>query len=213
LIPLSHDHHHGLIEARRLRRAASRGTAERRNAAAAFFEFFARETRWHFRDEEERLFPLLVGADDTATGLLIQALLEHQQLHALAGTLQSDLAGGDVPPGAMRELAHALEQHIRFEERTLFPLIENVASDEALRRLQGSPDAGAAVDTLSPQGTGPLWGAETDDLNATLLAWPRAAGRPSTSTASATSSSSSCPARPPSKSRAKPERSPQAKQS
>jgi len=76
----------------------------------------------------------------------------------------------------MRELAHALEQHIRFEERTLFPLIENVASDEALRRLQGSPDAGAAVDTMSPQGTGPLWGAETDDLNATLLAWPPGSG-------------------------------------
>jgi mannose-6-phosphate isomerase-like protein (cupin superfamily) len=122
------------------------------------------------------LFPLLVGADGAATGLLTQALLEHQQLHALAGTLQSDLAAGDVPPGAMRELAHALEQHIRFEERTLFPLIENVASDEALRRLQGSPDAGAAVDTLSPQGTGLLWGAETDDLNATLLAWPPGSG-------------------------------------
>ena len=122
------------------------------------------------------LFPLLVGADGAATGLLTQALLEHQQLHALAGTLQSDLAAGDVPPGAMRELAHALEQHIRFEERTLFPLIEKLASEDALRRLLRRPDTRAAVDTQSPEGGGPLWGTETNDLNATLLAWPPGGG-------------------------------------
>ena len=28
------------------------------------------------------------------------------------------------------------------------------------------------VDLLAPDGKGPLWGTETDDLNATLLAWP-----------------------------------------
>lgn len=176
LIPLSHDHHHGLVQARSLRRAAARGTAERRTAAVAFLDFFTRETRWHFREEEERLFPLLVGADDTAIALLTQALLEHQQLHALAATLQADLAAGDVPSGIMRELARTLEQHIRFEERTLFPLIENVASDHALRRLQETPNTGAADDTLSAEQAGPLWGTETEDLNATLLAWPPGGG-------------------------------------
>lgn len=30
----------------------------------------------------------------------------------------------------------------------------------------------AVVDLLSPDGTGPLWGMASGDLNATLLAWP-----------------------------------------
>lgn len=30
----------------------------------------------------------------------------------------------------------------------------------------------AAIDLLRPAGTGPLWGAGSADLNATLLAWP-----------------------------------------
>jgi quercetin dioxygenase-like cupin family protein len=32
------------------------------------------------------------------------------------------------------------------------------------------------VDLLAPDGKGPLWGTETDDLNATLLAWPAEGG-------------------------------------
>jgi quercetin dioxygenase-like cupin family protein len=32
------------------------------------------------------------------------------------------------------------------------------------------------VDLTEPVGTGPLWGTATDDLNATLLAWPPGGG-------------------------------------
>jgi hypothetical protein len=45
----------------------------------------------------------------------------------------------------MRELADALEQHIRFEERALFPLIEKVASEAAHRRLQEREAEAAAA--------------------------------------------------------------------
>jgi quercetin dioxygenase-like cupin family protein len=168
LIPLSHDHHHGLVQARRLRRAAEGAAPERRNAGAAFLTFFARDTRQHFREEEEQLFPLLVGAQDPATELLTRALLEHQRIHALV----SELDAGDPTPMAMRRLADALEKHIRFEERELFPLIEDVAAEGDLRRLEEAAAAGTTVELLSPEGTGPLWGTETEDLNATLLAWP-----------------------------------------
>jgi quercetin dioxygenase-like cupin family protein len=176
LIPLSHDHHHGLVQARRLRRAAARRAAERRDAAAAFLQFFASDTRPHFRDEEEQLFPLLVGAEEPATKLVVQALLEHQRLHALVQALERELAGGGAPAAQMRELANALEGHIRFEERTLFPLIEKLAPDAALRRLQDASTTSAAVDLNVREGTGILWGAETEDLNATLLAWSPGAG-------------------------------------
>ena len=161
LVPLSHDHHHGLVEARRLRRAASAGPEERREATAAFIVFFERETRPHFRDEEERFFPLLVGAADPATELVTRALLEHQEIHALV----RDLEGA---PSQLARLGELLEAHIRFEERTLFPLIEEVATEAALRRLHDAP----------VKHGGPVWGTETEDLNATLLDWPPGEGPP-----------------------------------
>ncbi len=176
MVPLSHDHHHGLVQAQRLRRAAERIPAERREAAAAFLRFFARDTRPHFREEEEWLFPLLVGAEEPATELLTRALLEHQGLHALVRTLEGELAAGDVSQEVMAELAQTLEKHIRFEERTLFPLIEQVASDDALRTQEEAAATREPVEPLSQEGTGLLWATESEDLNATLLAWPPGAG-------------------------------------
>lgn len=175
LIPLSHDHHHGLVQARRLRRATGSDVAGRHEAAGAFLGFFARDTRPHFREEEERLFPLLVGAEKPAAELLARALLEHQRLHALVSTLEAELASGDVSVAVMAELAQTLEEHIRFEERTLFPLIEQVAPEDALRRLEAA-STHAPSELLTLEGTGPVWGTETEDLNATLVAWPPGGG-------------------------------------
>src|SRR5262245_52256428 len=94
LVPLSHDHHHALVRARRLRRAAEDDPAARREATAAFLGFFARDTRPHFRDEEERFFPVLVGGDESATEPLVRALLEHQRLYALVAALEDEAAAG-----------------------------------------------------------------------------------------------------------------------
>jgi hypothetical protein len=62
LIPLSRDHHGGLVQALRLRRAAATRDASARLAAAGdFVEFFRNEERVHLREEEEEqeeLFPL-----------------------------------------------------------------------------------------------------------------------------------------------------------
>ena len=102
LVPLSHDHHHALVEARRLRRAAEDDDAGRRTALARFLRFFSAETVRHFREEEEQLFPALVGQEGEAETLLVQALLEHQRLHALAGRLERGLAAGEADGPSMR---------------------------------------------------------------------------------------------------------------
>jgi quercetin dioxygenase-like cupin family protein/hemerythrin-like domain-containing protein len=180
LVPLSHDHHHALVQARRLSRAAAGTDAERREAAADFVRFFSTETVKHFREEEEELFPALVGHEDTDDGLLVRALLEHQRIHALVGRLEHALAADGVEPTEMRELAELLEAHVRLEERELFPLIEQVVPQEILSELELGParisPRPPVVDLLAPDGKGPLWGTETDDLNATLLAWPAEGG-------------------------------------
>lgn len=140
------------MEAGRLRRAAD-APADPAGAAEAFAAFFASVTVPHFREEEEQLFPLVADSDEAAP-LLVQALLDHQRLHALAARLgsQEDLRA------TMVELADLLEAHVRREERELFPLIERVARTQ----LEHRDDA---------QQEGPLWGLASDDLNATLLAW------------------------------------------
>jgi quercetin dioxygenase-like cupin family protein len=121
-----------------------------------FSRFFADESVRHFREEEERLFPLVADAEE-ARPLIARALLEHQRLHALAGRV----ANGDTAP--MRDLAELLEAHVRFEERELFPLIERLLGDELSTLQLGREEP--------LQGHGPVWGAESEELNATVLAW------------------------------------------
>jgi quercetin dioxygenase-like cupin family protein len=172
LVPLSHDHHHALVEARRLRRAA--GTPESAAVATAFVRFFAEETTRHFREEEELLFPLVVDLDE-ARELLVQALLEHQRLRALTARLQQIVAAGWETDGIMRELGELLEGHVRLEERRLFPLIERRFEDvpepqppfrEKVRAV-GPDESRDAADWLA-----------SDDLNVTPLTWKAGSGPP-----------------------------------
>jgi hemerythrin-like domain-containing protein len=59
LRPFSDDHHQGLVNARRLKRAASGEEPNATNAAHDFLEFWRRDTSLHFRKEEEVLLPVL----------------------------------------------------------------------------------------------------------------------------------------------------------
>jgi quercetin dioxygenase-like cupin family protein/iron-sulfur cluster repair protein YtfE (RIC family) len=174
LVPLSHDHHRALVEARRLRREAAGPAPDA--AAEAFLRFFADVTVRHFREEEELLFPSVVDCEE-ARELLVQALLEHQRLHALAAQLRQQLAGGDSLAGIMRQLGELLEAHVRLEERWLFPVIEQRLQAASLTKFeQGGGREPAEAGRL--QGSGPVWGTESDDLNATLLSWKAGSGPP-----------------------------------
>ena len=126
LIPLTHDHHHALAHARRLRIAAEADPGERRAAAVKFVDFFERDAVTHFREEEEVLFPLVVHATEVET-FLVRALLEHVRIHALVDRLRREVDGRLVSAEVLLELAAAFEEHIRFEEKVLFPLVERLA--------------------------------------------------------------------------------------
>ena len=177
LIPLSHDHHHALVAARRLRRGAD--SAEPAKEAAAFLSFFATETVPHFREEEELLFPHVVNREE-ARELIIAALLDHQRLHAFAAQLSAVLRSGRADPVVMHALAELLEAHVRREEQELFPLIERLLTGEALDglELRENDAIGRGAETVPSEASGPIWGASSEELNATLLSWNDGEGPP-----------------------------------
>jgi hemerythrin-like domain-containing protein len=136
LIPLSRDHHDGLVQAVRLRRAAADGEASARLAAAReFVEFFRNEERVHLRDEEEELFPLLLRHVQSQPAPLREARVQHVQLEGFARKLHIAVTAGSVDRETLDAAGELLDAHIRLEERQLFPLIEQLVPDHELRRL------------------------------------------------------------------------------
>ena len=141
LVHLSHDHHHTLVWARRLKQGETDGFDEHR-----------RELARHFRDEEQRVFPLLAEFCDEPPDVLVRALVDHARIRALS---------------AGPELGELLEAHVRLEEREQFELLQE---DVPAERLD---------DLLPRRGRGgPVWGTESAELNATILEWPPGAGPP-----------------------------------
>jgi hemerythrin-like domain-containing protein len=138
LIPLTHDHHHALAQARRLRIAAGGDGADLLARATEFFRFFHDETIRHFREEEEIVFPLGIG-DERAQPLLARVMLEHLQLHAYVASMGEQIDAGKISPEVAIQLADALEAHIRFEEGEVFPQLEEIVAQDRLDAIALPP--------------------------------------------------------------------------
>jgi hemerythrin-like domain-containing protein len=121
LTPLSHDHQHALDAALWLRRT---GDAD---AIARFREFFDREGRRHFDIEERLILPALPADDPEWAPGVARVREDHAAIRAAA---DSELTEADA-----RALGERLNDHVRFEERTLFPIIERRLADAELERL------------------------------------------------------------------------------
>lgn len=127
LIPLSHDHHHGLVRVLMIRQAVSGGDGLA-EAAAATRAFFDSNLVPHFAAEEEALFTVLRrvgGVDD-----LIERLAdEHRILRRMVAQL-------DASAPRLSAFADLLEAHIRCEERELFGRCQEILSDDARHQLE-----------------------------------------------------------------------------
>jgi hypothetical protein len=153
---LSHQHHQGLFAALKLKRA-QRATAL--EARTAFLDFFEREGASHFRAEEDLLLPAFVRHPQPDDPLIVRVLTDHVDLRRRALDLEAD---ADPALAALHELGERLESHIRFEERILFPKLEETLPVEQLERLgvalaRDEPDTHPAG-THHPAGKPPLLG-------------------------------------------------------
>lgn len=134
LIPLTHDHHHTLAQARRLRAAASADPNERRDEANDFVNFYFGRAIRHFHEEEELFFAPLVDHPEAREGI-VRAVSDHLRLHALVRSVRRQLATGEVDPAVLEEISRMLSEHVRFEEQELFPALERLIPDEQLADL------------------------------------------------------------------------------
>ena len=131
LIPLSREHHHGLMLCLRIRRALGLPGVDQavvRETAANAAQFFATDLEAHFKAEEEALFPAMEEVSG-ASELLSELLAEHRELEALANRLSDTEV--EALLRTLGQLADLLEAHIRKEERELFPLYESLVDDVA----------------------------------------------------------------------------------
>lgn len=128
LVSLSHDHHHGLALALRLRQGnkallTDGWTHDRREQARRVQHFFRDDLATHFRVEEEILFPAMQEHIASASDLVLLLIAQHREMEKLISQLRG--AHESLLDPLLIELGILLEQHIRSEERDLFPMFEH----------------------------------------------------------------------------------------
>lgn len=129
LTPLSHDHQHALAVALELRRGSDRASARR-----AFLEFVEAEGEEHFRLEEEVVLPFVADVLPATDPDVVRMLEEHAALRARAASLAAD---PDAQITELRATGELLLNHVRFEERVLFPRVEALLDSDRLSELGG----------------------------------------------------------------------------
>lgn len=150
LVPLSRDHHHGLVLAERLVLGRSTNPraewpSDRAEQATRLIDFFETDLRPHFDAEESHVFP--VAARDLVDGDgLVQRLVDDHEamrvmIHELgAGTVDAAGAGPTTSPrdldDRLRAFGERLRRHIRIEERELFERMQAECSPETLREIE-----------------------------------------------------------------------------
>ena len=102
------------------------------NARGGFLQFWHSEGGQHFRVEEEVLLPAYARHRPPDEPAVVRVLTEHVDLRRRAAGLE---ASESPPLTDVQELGERLAQHIRHEERVLFPAIEAALPNAELSEL------------------------------------------------------------------------------
>jgi hemerythrin superfamily protein len=132
LRPLSREHLVALVAAKKLKEADALDEATR-----AFLDFWHADGRRHFRVEEEVLLPgWALHAEPDREGVR-RILDEHLAIRREALRLEA----GETTLEEARDLGRLLHDHVRFEERQLFPRVEEDLDGADLARLATAIEA------------------------------------------------------------------------
>lgn len=120
LVSLSRDHHDGLLVVWKLRQGM-RLNIEVERMIHFIINAFEQEEEPHFCAEEQFLFAAIPADNEWR----IQAEADHAAMRKMVTMLKN---GNNNTVADVEAFASALESHIRFEERTLFPYFEKAVS-------------------------------------------------------------------------------------
>ncbi|MGM8216098.1 hemerythrin domain-containing protein [Bacillaceae bacterium W0354] len=136
LNPLSHHHHHALTMSLELKRAGTdKSDLSYKDLMRSLIDFWEKDGEDHFRDEEEVLFPLYLHyADEPDADLIKEALYQHTQIRSLIQQLRSTIK---TQYDKMNELGQILDEHVRLEEREIFPKVEEAVPENYLYQANG----------------------------------------------------------------------------
>lgn len=128
LVPLSKDHHFGLLLCWKIRTGIRKEIAEERIAAYVDY-FFQNHLLVHFDEEEKYIFSLLDEKDEKRK----KAEKQHRKIGRLIERLASEPEKCKITLGLIEE---EVESHIRYEERDLFPYIQTAIDETKLEQLR-----------------------------------------------------------------------------
>ncbi|KAA9038023.1 hemerythrin domain-containing protein [Ginsengibacter hankyongi] len=126
MLKLSKEHHSGLLFCWKIRQGLKRGVTTERIIKYTQY-FWSHHLDEHFREEETILFSPLKDE------LVQRAIEHHKQIKHTLGALQGSSA--DDAKQKLAQLANLVDDHIRYEERKLFPHLEKTLSDEQLNKI------------------------------------------------------------------------------
>lgn len=133
LYPLSHDHHHALVQARKLRIASSDpDLSSFYQAAGDFIAFWDANLEFHFQQEEEILLPIFATYSFADRPEIVETLKQHLEIRQTLGHLRTEIIQGTATTAEGLQLSGQLERHIRYEENVLFSAIEEAVPEEQL---------------------------------------------------------------------------------
>lgn len=134
LAPLSKEHHFDLLLVWKLRQGIKNGTAADRMASYTRYVYDQLIVS-HFNDEEVLLFDRLREDD----AMCRKARDHHRQLRALVSRITT---GGNEDVSLFKKLSDLLEEHVRYEERELFPYLEQQLSPATLSETEKKLEEG-----------------------------------------------------------------------
>ena len=142
LQPLSRQHHLGLHVGRHAKECADtpQAIAEHWQALSSYMS----DIRYHFQIEDNLIVDALLphqSTQRTVASVLSKLEEQHKQLNALTAEIQTSQNNNTITVEEVRQLANLLYDHVRFEERELFPIIEKYLAEEELDAIyKVSPD-------------------------------------------------------------------------
>lgn len=123
IVPLSRDHHFGLLCSWKIRQGLSKNIDPKRISVYLDY-FWNTHLKTHFKEEEEVLF---ITREDALTA---KALYEHRHIEHLVNRITDD-----PRETLLMEFSELLQEHIRFEERVLFPHFETILTEPELAEV------------------------------------------------------------------------------